>query len=78
MTDTADRIRVRLHVRRCLPPPPERRELRKATGLTQQELADAVGVTRAAVSHWEKGVRTPRGELLDRYVDALVAMKEAA
>lgn len=78
MTETAERIRSRLQLRRGLPPPQERRELRTATGLTQQELADAVGVTRAAISQWEKGVRTPRGALLDRYVDALNAMREAA
>ncbi|MFD8948544.1 helix-turn-helix domain-containing protein [Streptomyces sp. NPDC059979] len=78
MTETAERIRSRLQVRRGLPPPQERRELRTSTGLTQQELADAVGVTRAAVSQWEKGVRTPRGSLLDRYIEALNAMREAA
>ncbi|MEE7548721.1 helix-turn-helix transcriptional regulator, partial [Xanthomonas sp. Kuri4-1] len=29
------------------------REARDLTGLTQQTLADELGVTRAAVAHWE-------------------------
>lgn len=61
-----------------LPSPEKRAELRQAAGLTQQELADAIGVTRAAVSFWESGLRTPRGQFLDRYVEALRALKEAA
>ncbi|MBT2391635.1 helix-turn-helix transcriptional regulator [Streptomyces sp. ISL-1] len=78
MTATADYIRSRLGVRLELPQPDERRALREAAGLTQQEVADAIGVTRAAISQWEAGTRTPRGALLDRYVDAIRALRDAA
>lgn len=33
---------------------------RKILGLTQRQIADAVGVTDQAVSDWERGVRQPR------------------
>lgn len=73
----ADRIRSRLRVRRDLPGPDQRRELRETAALSQQDLADIVGVTRQAISHWESGIRTPRGVLLDRYVEALRTLQEA-
>ncbi|MFE7856013.1 helix-turn-helix transcriptional regulator [Streptomyces sp. NPDC057403] len=76
MTATvADQIRSRLRVRLDLPSPAQRRELREAAGLTQQELGAIVGVGRKAVSHWEAGIRTPRGLVLDRYVEALNALR---
>jgi transcriptional regulator with XRE-family HTH domain len=43
----ADRFGVRL------------RELREAAGMTQQQLAERVGVRWEAVSRWERGVREP-------------------
>lgn len=39
-------------------------ELRKEKKLTQQELADKLGVTDRAVSHWENGRRLPDYSLL--------------
>lgn len=35
------------------------KELRKARNLTQQELANLVGVTKMTVSGWERGNYTP-------------------
>jgi transcriptional regulator with XRE-family HTH domain len=79
MTATvAEQIRSRLRVRLELPEPAQCRTLREKAGLSQQEIANAVGVTRAAVGHWENGTRMPRGVLLDRYVDAIRALRDAA
>ena len=49
------------------------RELRRARGLTQQQLANATGVRRAAVSDYERGVTSPNLESLDRLLVALQA-----
>jgi transcriptional regulator with XRE-family HTH domain len=35
------------------------KELRQAAGLSQKELAEKIGVSRRAVSHWEQGLREP-------------------
>lgn len=37
---------------------------REALGLTQNQLADQIGVTQTAVNYWETGKRIPRGENL--------------
>jgi HTH-type transcriptional regulator/antitoxin MqsA len=48
-----------------LPAPPVRQQLRVAAGLTQAEVADAIGVQRLAVARWEAGVTKPhRGNRL--------------
>ena len=74
---TAEKVRFRLRVHLDLPSPEERRKLREAADMTQEELADAIGVTRQTVSNWEMGVRTPRGVVLDRAVDAYRALRDA-
>lgn len=43
-----------------LPPPPVRAQLRHAANLTQQEVAEVVGVKRLAVARWELGHTHPR------------------
>ena len=40
-------------------------ELRTRRGLSQEELADTVFVTRQAVSRWENGDTTPNTETLE-------------
>ncbi|WP_309505501.1 helix-turn-helix transcriptional regulator, partial [Streptomyces phytophilus] len=65
---------------RALPPPAERRRLRMAHGLTQQEVADALEVRRATVGAWESddpGRRTePRPPERDAYARLLQQLAE--
>lgn len=44
---------------------------RSAKGLSQEALGKLVGVTRAAVSHWEKGLTRPTGKRLDKLKEIL-------
>lgn len=55
------------------------RSLRKAHGLMQEQLAEALGVSTAAVSKWERGTATPElgfiaqmAEIFEVSIDALV------
>lgn len=38
--------------------------MRKRAGMTQMQVANALGVTNAAVSQWETGKTMPKGESL--------------
>lgn len=56
------------------------RELRKRAGLTQIQLAQAIGASQASVSQWEKGETFPRrtfwpklAEVLQCSIDELVS-----
>lgn len=40
------------------------RELRKAQNLSQQELAEKMGVDRSTIAKWESGVHAPRTDKL--------------
>lgn len=45
--------------------------LRRARGMTQTELADAAGITQAALSRYENDMREPDKEIVRRLADAL-------
>jgi transcriptional regulator with XRE-family HTH domain len=45
--------------------------LRERAGLSQHEIADALGVTREAVALWEAGLRTPRPATASAYLAIL-------
>ena len=45
--------------------------IREQAGVSQGDVAEALGVTRPAVSYWETGRREPRGENRRRYVELL-------
>jgi DNA-binding XRE family transcriptional regulator len=59
-----------------LPEPPERERLRRAQGLTQAQVAEALGVTRGAVSAWEAGRYDPRGTVRIQYAELLRLISE--
>lgn len=44
---------------------------RKAAGLTQQQLANAVGVIKNTISAYETGQRFPRRDILDKLAAVL-------
>jgi DNA-binding transcriptional regulator YiaG len=52
------------------------RKIRIASQLSQPELAAACGVAASAVSLWERGQRTPKGEAGIRYARILRALAE--
>ncbi|MGQ4357368.1 helix-turn-helix domain-containing protein [Streptomyces drozdowiczii] len=54
-----------------LPSPKERRRLREAKSLTEEQVAAAVGVTRATVRAWETGRTSPRGRKREAYARLL-------
>lgn len=47
------------------------RAARKSRGLTQNELAHAMGITGSAIGQYECGVRTPKYETVERISSAL-------
>jgi DNA-binding transcriptional regulator YiaG len=67
----------RVRARRELPAPVVRRVIRQAAGVSLDDVGRAVGVSRQAVSLWEKGSRTPRGENLTAYVSVLHELQRA-
>ncbi|MFR2215165.1 MAG: helix-turn-helix transcriptional regulator [Ruminococcus sp.] len=46
-------------------------KLRKEHAMTQEQLAEALGVTFASVSKWERGVATPELNLIAEMADCL-------
>lgn len=47
------------------------RELREAKGMTQKELADALGINQSAVARWETGENEPTAFNVRRIADVL-------
>jgi transcriptional regulator with XRE-family HTH domain len=46
-------------------------ELRKASGLSQYQLASRIGVTQSSVGYWEMSDKPPRAEILPQLAQAL-------
>ncbi|MGD0746984.1 MAG: helix-turn-helix transcriptional regulator [Acidimicrobiales bacterium] len=62
--------------RRALPVPSERRRLREAAKLSQDELGAHIGVSGPTICRYESG-HDPRGVKLDRYAEALLDLQQA-
>jgi transcriptional regulator with XRE-family HTH domain len=70
MDTDVDALLARGNARRRLPEPRFRRMLRESAGVSQGDIAKALGVSRSAVSRWESGQRDPSSTLVP-YVDLL-------
>lgn len=71
-------LRKRVEVARAVPPASVCRALREAAGVSQDDVAKAIGVSRATVGHWETGRRRPWPRHLESYMEALQVLQEAA
>lgn len=47
------------------------KRLRSSQGVSQTQLAEAIGVTRQTVSNWEKGISYPDARMLEQLANAL-------
>jgi len=59
-----------------LPAPPERARLRRAHGLTLEQVAKALDVRRATVANWEAGDTEPRPPKREAYARLLDQLAE--
>ena len=61
-----------------LPPPYERRAIRKRAGASLEDVAAALGVQKMTVSRWERGTREPWPKHLTAYICLLEALAAIA
>ncbi|MFD3658136.1 helix-turn-helix domain-containing protein [Streptomyces sp. NPDC058620] len=59
-----------------LPSPQERRRLREEQSLSEEQVATAVGVTRATVRSWETGRTSPKGRRREAYAQLIAPAGE--
>jgi DNA-binding transcriptional regulator YiaG len=71
-----DELLERVRARRKLPVAAERRRIREQAGVSQRELAAALGVSWTAIQRWEQGAR-PRAHAA-AYARALEELKRVA
>ena len=71
-------LREQVEARQALPPPPMRRAIRQAAGVSLDDLAASLGVSREAVRMWEIGRHEPYPQNLSRYLKALGVLRESA
>ena len=47
------------------------RKFRKETGLTQEQLAEMIGISKSRISNWEQGINRPDADILAELCKAL-------
>ena len=52
--------------------------IRESVKVSQQEVADELGVHRVTVARWELGARRPRGRLLTAYTQLLRQLQKVS
>ncbi|MGP4024386.1 helix-turn-helix transcriptional regulator [Actinomadura sp. 3N407] len=65
-----------LRARVPLPTPAEARRIREAAEVTQERMAEELGVHRVTVARWEDGTRRPRGKTRDAYATLLAELRK--
>jgi DNA-binding XRE family transcriptional regulator len=77
MVATIEKVLEQGRARRSLPEPDDRRLIRERAGVSQHDVANALGVTRPTITRYEVGRRTPRGELAVEYARLLERLRKA-
>jgi len=78
MTGTHEELLERVRARRMLPVADERRRIREAAGVSQHEMATALGVSWTAIWRWEQGSRPREHRHEVAYADLLNELKRVA
>ena len=73
MNNLVDQLRAT-----CLPPPAERRAIRRRAKARLEDIAKAVGVDPMTVSRWERGLSEPWPKNRDDYLRVLDALRTYA
>jgi transcriptional regulator with XRE-family HTH domain len=78
MTAAQEELLARVRARRVVPIAAERKRIREAAGVSQHELAKALGVSWTAIWRWEQGSRPREHEHEVAYADLLNELKRVA
>jgi DNA-binding XRE family transcriptional regulator len=74
LTAAETELLERVRARRVLPPAAERQRIRKAAGISQRELGEALGVSWMAINRWEAGSKPREHKHELAYADMLAAL----
>lgn len=77
MVETSADLLERARVANRLPEPRRRRRIRENAGVSQREMAGALGVSVMALNRWERGITRPRGRHAAAYALLLEALEAA-